>query len=240
MTYHFLIRGRNCEKYLKECVDSVNAQELPCTVNVFLDNPQDDSLAVANDLKIRHKIDHLGYNHARLGLCGNMIIALTTIQNFTGIDGDDVVCILDADDHLHRKALKYIDREYKSKNILATHGSYIKLSKGRRTRVSKAYKSWEDIRTAPWKASHLKTFRVKLIDHLEPEIFMHNGEFLTAASDLALMMPICELAGWDRVRFIKKEIYYWRDNTPHKTNVKDQKRCEAIIRAKPKLERWCE
>jgi len=240
MTYHFLIRGRNCEKYLKECVDSVNAQDFPHTVNVYLDNPQDDSLAVANDLKIRHKIDHLGYCAERIGLCGNMNVALVEIQNREGVDKDDVVCVLDADDYIHPKALKYVDREYKCKNVLVTHGSYIKLSKGRRTRVSKPYKSWENIRKVPWRASHLKTFRVSLIKPLKSDIFIHNDKYLTAASDLALMMPICELAGWDRVRFIKKEIYYWRDNTPHKTNVKDQKRCEAIIRAKPKLERWCE
>ena len=246
MTYHFLIRGRNCEKYLKECVDSINAQvgDFEKNIHVFLDDPQDDSAEICGKLKKDSKIHKLKISSQHLGLCANMDNALGDM-NMT-LEPNDVICIVDADDYLHPKALKYVNREYTKPNTLVTHGSYIKLSKGRRTRISKPYKSWEDIRKVPWRASHLKTLKVKLLRPLgispafNTNIFMHEGLYLNAASDLALMMPLCELAGWDRVAFIKKEIYYWRDNTPFKTNGSAQKRCEKIIRAKPKLERWCE
>ena len=238
MTYHFLVRGRNCQKYLKQCLMSILEQPAEVVVHLSLDDPQDDSLELAAFFHNKSKNLFININEKRLGLCGNMWYGLNLINQ--SADPEDVVCIVDADDYLHPRALKHVEREYKYSRTLVTHGSYIKLSKGRRTRVSKPYGSWENIRKSPWRASHLKTFKAKLIGSLNKEMFMHNGEYLEAASDLALMFPLCELAGWDRVKFIKKAIYNWRDNTPYKTKVKSQIKCEDILRNKESVERYFE
>jgi len=64
-----------------------------------------------------------------------------------------------------------------------------------------------------------------------------KGDWLEAASDLALMMPLMELAGLDRCKYIRKPIYEWRDNYSGSTAFKLQKHCTKIIRRKPKMER---
>jgi len=238
MTYHFLVRGRNCQKYLKQCLMSILEQPAEVVVHLSLDDPQDDSLELAAFFHNKSKNLFININEKRLGLCGNMWFTMQLIKQ--SADPEDIVCIVDADDYLHPRAVKYVEKQYKYARTLVTHGSYLKLSKGRRTRVSKPYKSWESIRTAPWRASHLKTFKAKLIGSLNKEMFMHEGEWLDAASDLALMFPLCELAGWDRVRFVEKMIYNWRDNTPYKTKIKKQSKCERILRAKVPVSRYCE
>ena len=77
----------------------------------------------------------------------------------------------------------------------------------------------------------------KVLKHIDDSWFMHRGKYLRAASDLALMFPCIEIAGFDRTKFVSKMIYMWRDNTPSKTSRSLQKKCEAVIRRMPKLKR---
>lgn len=231
--YHFLIRGRNCALYLKECLDSVKAQtHTDWRAHVVLDAPTDISWQVAmgeQDLGI-----NLHLNRKRCGLAYNMYWGF----KLTGAKPEDVVCVLDADDYLHYDALRVVHHQYKKHpNTLITHGSYIKTSKGRTTKVSKPYPVDCDPRTHKWRGSHLKTVKYKVFECIPKDYFKHKGKWLDAASDLALMIPAMEIAGMDRVRHIAKPIYYWRDNYGGNTNASLQKECDMIVRTKPKLKR---
>jgi len=60
---------------------------------------------------------------------------------------------------------------------------------------------------------------------------------LDAASDLALIFPIMEMAGLNRCHHISKPTYYWRDSYGGNTKRALQIKCEKIVRGKKKWQR---
>jgi len=226
-----IIRGRNCEKYLPKCIKSLRKQKVDWAGILILDNPKDNSYNVAADLTKDLPIDIFLHSERR-GLGYNLWFGITNCK----AQDEDIVCILDADDYLHPKALKRVRKTYE-KGCLLTYGSYVKLSKGRRTKISKAYKVNVEPRKAKWHGSHLKTFKFKLWKHFPKECLMHKGKWAEAASDRGLMYSLMELAGMKNCRFVKKITYYWKDNYRNSTNVKKQKKWDAIFRAKKPLKK---
>jgi len=227
-----VIRGRNCAPYLRKCFNSlVNQTRQDWRAHLILDAPTDNSVEVAKAIVAEKHIGDkvaLTVRPKRRGLSYNMWHGIHEASP----SPEDIVGILDADDRLYPDALKIVAEKYTSEKVLLTYGSYKKLSKGRRTRISQAYKSGLKVRRVGWHASHFKTFKYKLFELLPKEEMQFKGMWLPAASDVALMLPLIELAGLNRCKHIHKLIYLWRDKTPHKTDRKMQLRCEAIVRAK--------
>lgn len=230
--YFILIRGRNCEKYIERCINSLYNQTYQnWRALVVLDDPKDDSYEKILPYKGNKIYIHL--NEIHKGLCQNMWHGMNLIKDELYPGPEDVVGILDADDSLDPRALETVNKHYTRKGCLATHGSYIKLSKKRKTRVSKPYPPGVHVRKSRWRGSHFKTFKIKLWDYF-PKKYLQDekGRWGEAASDLALMFTIIELAGLNKVRHISKPIYFWKDNTKFKTDVEKQKKWEKIFRNK--------
>jgi hypothetical protein len=65
-------------------------------------------------------------------------------------------------------------------------------------------------------ASHLRTFKYKLYKELlvqDPNLNCYkdrNGEFYTSCYDVAIMTPLMEMAGFERIKFNPTPIYYYR------------------------------
>jgi len=232
--YHILIRGRNCAKYIHDCLESVkNQSHTDWRAHVVLDAPEDNSWEQARccaGLGI-----HLHLNKKRKGLCHNMYYGINLIT----AQPDDVICVLDADDTMHYHALKVIHKVYKAHpDCLATYGSYIKRSKGRRTRVSREYPPDAIVRNHRWQMSHMKSFKAKLVPHIPASYFQGtDGTWGEAASDLALMFCVAELAGLDRCYHVSKEIYFWNDSYSGSTKASLQKVWDGIFRTKKPLRR---
>lgn len=229
-----VIRGRNCAKYALKCLKSLTRQVYPhWQAMVVLDEPTDNSKQIINDYRQIDRRVFLYVNDKRRGLCGNMYFAIRWANCILKPDNDTVFAILDADDWLSKTAFLRVERVYrKHPKTLITHGSYIKLSRRRKTKISRPYPKRGDVRKLPWRGSHLKTFKWAVGKHIDEKWFKHKGKWLDAASDLALMFGLIEKAGLKRVRHVPQGIYYWRDNTPSKTGRSAQRRCERILRAK--------
>jgi len=227
-----VIRGRNCEKYIAKCLHSLQKQtHTNWRAMVVLDAPKDNSPQVVASIQDKPGGPiYWHVNEEHKGLCHNMYFAIKWAASILRPNDDTVFVILDADDKLSPTALQTVARVYeKHPKTLVTHGSYIKLSKGRKTKVSKPYPKSGNVRKLPWRASHLKTMKWKVLKHIDYKWFQHKGKWLEAASDLALMFPVIELAGLKNVRHIPDPIYIWRDN---KNMVKIQRKCERILRSK--------
>jgi hypothetical protein len=231
-----MVRGRNCWKYLSVCLESI-FRELDGAF-VSIDNPQ-----TCSERDILACTHHDNFDSVitgeHLGPARNMWVGLNLIGDRLRIAGEDVVCIVDADDVLLPGAGDAVRKAYTDHpNALATYGSYVKRSVGRKTKISRPYPDGADVRVHPWRGSHLKTFKYKLWKHMKSDCFKDkNGAWLTSASDLALMFPIMEMAGLDRCVHISKPVYLWSDKTPFTCSKLDQERCEKIVRAKPRFER---
>ena len=226
--YKIVIRGRNCGKYLKKCLKSLRKQEVEWEGLLILDAPEDNSYKIAKKLVVDLPIE-IVLNPKRMGLGYNLWWG---IEN-CGARQEDVVCILDADDYLHKRALKVVEKAYK-KGFLLTYGSYIKLSKGKPTRVSRKYKT-NNVRKSAWHGSHLKTFKYKLWKYFPEDYFKHKGKWAEASSDRALMYTLMEIAGMKKCKFIDKAIYFWRDGYKHSTSRKKQLKWDTIFRGKKPL-----
>ncbi len=238
MRFQVIIRGRNCKRYLSDCLKSLQKQTYDnWKAMVILDAPTDRSEQTA--LKFAHKDKRIKVwlNSKRKGVAHNIWWGM----KYAEPKPEDVIAWLDADDELDKSALKTVAKAYE-KPILATHGSYRHMHKKKRTRISKAYSKKKSVRKQPWRGSHLKTFKHKLMRHF-PKSYLKNkkGKWYMASSDIALMIPILELAGLDRTKFISKIIYKWRKTpdtiyTNKKGNRLQQKNKREILKKKP-LER---
>jgi hypothetical protein len=94
---------------------------------------------------------------------------------------------------------------------------------------------------------------VKLWKYL-PEICMKGPNSLSSAvlleppfpnwletcSDLAMMFPLLEMAGHDRIKYIQQEIYEYNDENPvndHKLRGAQQALTETWLRQQPRFQR---
>jgi len=201
---------------------------------VVLDAPTDNSANVTrpyvndkHDKRIRMLI-----NDERKGLCFNMWFSIKFAASILRPTDETIFAFLDADDWLAPEALQKHAKVYrKYPDTLVTHGSYIKVSKSRRTKISKPYPKHGKVRKLPWKGSHLKACKWAVLKHIEPEWFQHKGQWLDAASDLALMFGVIDIAGLEHTRHVHSLVYYWRDHMT-KRKAEAQMRCERIQRAK--------
>ena len=235
LSFEIIMRAKNAEKYIQKAISSLVRQDYPhwhCTI--ALDCPTDRTFEKVLEYLVPVGRFGLKPQLAPLGLVGNMASAI----QFANPHKDAVLAVLDGDDWLRPDALSIVAKAYqKHPDTLLTYGSYVKVSKGARTKTSKPYPHGANVRTHKWHGSHLKTFKVKLWNRLPLDCLKHQGAWLPAASDLAIMLPMMELAGLERCRHIRDTIYYYRDKTPYTCNKKLQRKCEAIIRSKPPLAR---
>jgi hypothetical protein len=164
-----------------------------------------------------------------------------TMMNNPAFQPEDVIVMLDADDWLYDStALSTVAHAYNKPGTLLTYGSYEALS-GTPSRFNGAYKPSERVRQAKWRGSHLKTFKVKLWMHLPSRYLMgRDGKFLPTCYDLAVMMPLMEMAGLARCVHIPQVLYVYNDQNPandHKVNREQQKRDERYVRRLPEMKR---
>ena len=226
-----LIRGRNCSKTIEKCLRSLRRQTYPYwRALVALDAPEDNSVEVTKKILKNDGRFVLVENHVHLGLCHNMFSIISVADWYMKAQNEEVIAFLDSDDFLPKNALAIVERTYrKHPGTLITHGSYVKMSKRRKTRISRPNPKKGNIRRLPWRSSHLKTVKWKILKNMKSGWFIHKGKWLKAASDLAVMFPCIELAGLNRVRFIPNITYYWNDNVTKKKRT-IQKKCERILR----------
>ena len=235
--FQVIIRGRNCRKYISACLKSLRKQSYDnWLATVILDAPTDGSESIACKYASKDSRISVYVNKKRKGLSANMWRGM----KYANAKPEDVIAWLDADDELPSDALKTVSKVYGKNNLLATHGSYWRMDLKRRTKMSRAYK--KSVRKESWRGSHLKTFKYKLMAFF-PKKYLKDkkGKWYQASSDVALMIPILELAGLDRVKFIRKITYKWR-MTPDaiykdKTGAKLQLKNKREIMAKKPLKR---
>ena len=251
MTIHLIVRGRNVEPYLAQCLASVKKQTYKnWRIWLILDAPTDNSEALAKQIKLdwlsERGTNGLKFsiitNTKRMGLGYNIHagISFAEEQSNSNLDANDVIAFLDADDKLFGKeALSVVARTYeKYPRILCTYGSFVNASTKKKTKTSRPYPGGAKVRLSKWHGSHLFTHRYWLWKHL-PSSYLQDkkGNWAEAASDRARSYAIMELAGLDRCRHISKVLYVYRDKTPYTCDREQQKRWDKKFRAKKSLKR---
>jgi hypothetical protein len=136
-----------------------------------------------------------------------------------GIDAadDDILAFLDTDDFFcDEDALRIVADAYAANPAcLVTYGSYVNYSSSKRGKFCGAYGPEESVRTAPWRASHLKTCKYRLWRRLTEQLLRWpDGNWFTCAADRVFMTPLMEMAGWDRCHHLDWLLYCYDDTNP--------------------------
>lgn len=209
-----LVCGYQCEKYIDRCLESIEMQE-------------------GVEYDVINAVQNKG--EKRRYLLENMSMAL---------DGgkfakDDIICCVDGDDFLCDEfALAIVNKAYLKHECLITHGSYVNLSDSERGKFNGPYKDREDVRVSKWRASHLKTFKYGLWRALPKTALMDGGKYFRCSSDRAMMIPMMEMAGLNRVKHIDTVLYCYNDKNKHSVwnTMKDEsRRVRSIIKQRKRL-----
>lgn len=157
----------------------------------------------------------------------------------------EIVVWLDGDDWLaHERALERVQAEYEDRSVWLTYGSY-RCADGRPGHCA-PYAPPYDYRRQPWLASHLKTFRAGLFHYLtDVDLLGPDLAPIRNAHDVAIMIPMLEMAGPERVRFIADTlaIYNYANSLEHNGGLgarKAERDAEAWIRGRRPKERLVE
>ena len=150
---------------------------------------------------------------------------------------DRIVVWLDGDDWLAPDALWRVDEMYSALDPLLTYGQYIHTD-GRPGHCG-PYDWTKPVREQPWLASHLKTFRAGLFHHLTPEDLQIDGEWIALAVDMAVMLPMLELAGPSRVHFNPRPLMVYNRASSFeahatRSDLEREAMTEMLIRSKPR------
>lgn len=235
----FLVPFKNVKNYINDCIESILKQEYVHFTIYLLDDCSTDGTLdaiVFQDDRIK-----MIRNSESMGAVANLYHALKTLN----IEEDQVIVWVDGDDCLFGNYTLQILNYYYNEGFLITYGQYI--DNFGRTGLCRNYTldEYEDLRKATWKASHLKTFKKSLFDRFMK--YDPNGEFLKdkdgnffmATGDMAYMLPLLELAGYDKLKFVENVLYFYRisphnDHSTYEGRIK-QLLAEEIIREKSRI-----
>lgn len=246
----FVVTGRNVEKWITRCLDSI-AGQIPFRDNAGMkcvivdDDSTDDTEGVVRSYQ-SSVVTEIGSrftlqrNSRRKWALRNIV---ETVRDY-GQPGD-VVVLVDGDDWLAGSTPKH--------NVLAdltanyhhgawcTYGNFV---------TETGDPSWmppyqrsvvtaNTFRQVPWRGSHPLTFRYELFEKISEDAFKDpTGEWFKFSYDLALFLPMLEMAG-HRASYIDTPLYVYNMGVaePETAQVEEQTRVTALIRAKAPYKR---
>lgn len=193
-------------EFTYECLMSALVQEYSNFEILFCDDcsPQSNieqfHKCIIDKLDKQHRIKYIR-NKQRYGSLGNQWHALHSINPDNIDDNRNIIVIhLDGDDVLlHRHVLKKVNIMHN--HAWVTYGNFayfpsLALHQGCCFQVPDhiiAENKWRQVPGFP--LTHLRTFRLCLLKDLPLKTFLYHGKFYPAATDVPIMLSLCEKAG---------------------------------------------
>jgi len=205
----FIIPFRNVKPFIADCYNSILIQKYQNWIAIFCDDASTDE-SISDIPKDERFI--IKRNNNRITALPNIHYGIVD----SNLNEEDIICILDGDDLLIRDNVLDILNVLYNDDTLLTYGQYI--WPNGQIGHCKPYTESEfiNLRNGGYWASHMRTFKYKLYKELvrqdtELLCFKNNkGEFYTITYDVAIMTPLMEIAGFNRIKFNKEPIYYYR------------------------------
>lgn len=223
--------------FLDNCIESLLAQDYDHFEVIMIDDASTDHShrKIPHDdprfRLVRHDMGHgYGWNHHH---------AVTTY-----CDAGDIVVSLDGDDWLAcADALTHVNRVYSESDCWVMYGQF-QYDNGEYG-ISRSIASSDDFARLrdDWCASHLRSYRAGLFHRIadqDPEYSClkdAHGNWLTSAADAAVMFPVMELAGFERVRYNDRVLYVYNCENPrswhHQAPAEQQASFVEVQRKRP-------
>lgn len=245
--YRIIIPAYNCGKWIRRCIWSVVNQNFLNNEydgryqTVFLDDCSNDNTFQVVQNTIQESGEHkLNWRFFRrnnnVGALENIVYGINSIC----FNDEDIIILLDGDDALFSNdVITYLDSVYQDPKIQMTYGQYQSESNGALGCSRPLEVPSRDYRTmGHWRTSHLRTFKYKLWKRIQDvDLRDPNGKYFAMAWDMAIIYPLIEMAGNDRIKFIDKIMYLYNDTNPindFKKNLRLQESTARYIKSKKK------
>jgi len=230
----------NPGEFLETCVNSLMSQKYDDFNVIFVDDCSNDG-----------SFEKLPHDNDKAIIIRNETrkTALENIHNaiINHCDPDDIVVLVDGDDWLPNKnVLSYINEFYKTTDCWIMYGQS-SWTDGRRGFAS-TYSEVEfnNLRKSPFRVSHIRTFKAGLYQKIQEQdsdfscMKDANKEFYKMTYDVAIMFPIMEMAGFDKVKLNDTILYVYNRSNPisdDKVNQQLQWDIHAEISNKPSFKK---
>ena len=204
----------NPGEFLETCVNTLMSQKYDSFKVIFVDDCSNDG-----------SFDKLPHDNERAIIIKNETrkTALENIHDaiMNHCDSEDIVVLVDGDDWLPNKnTLSYINDFYNQNDCWIMYGQS-SWTDGRRGFAS-AYPESEfsNLRKAPFRVSHIRTFRAGLYQKIKEQdkdfscLKDSNKEFYKMTYDVAILFPIMEMAGYEKVKFNDTILYVYNRSNP--------------------------
>ena len=235
MKFRAIITCRNAEQWVEKCLRSVLEQQGGHDVLIdFTDDASTDDtlLPVARVVNTARPINRIveTKNDRRLGALENIWHAIQRSR-------DDEVCILiGGDDWLSSpQALTRIAQEYADPNVWLTYGQQWPF--GGQSVRARVMDSDKDARNHDFVWCNPLTWRAPLGKKIRKQDFCFaDGTFFPSSGDVALTIPMIEMAGLERIRCIEDVIYFYNlhDGNDGTVDKRLQDFCGWYARSKPR------
>lgn len=237
---HFviIIPSYNNKSWYQKNLDSVLMQKYSHYHVIYLnDNSTDgtgDLVAAYLQEKDKDRKVFLVDNSQRIGALANIYRAVQFSQD------NHVMVLLDGDDWLaHENVLSKLAVAYANKKNWLVYSQFLQLPMNEhgwnRTFTKSEYQSPNIPRN--YSPSHLRTFYAGLFKKIKVEDLKHEGEFYSMTWDMAIMLPMVEMASDGHVQFISEVLYMYNHANPisdHCVDEKLQRNFCSVIAAKKK------
>lgn len=215
MNKHFtiIIPAYNCEKWVESNLNSAALQKYDNFDVVYVDDcSTDNTLKIAQSIQrqIPNKIKIVSNNVNKKALC-NLYEQISVSKEGT------IIVTLDGDDLFpSSEILTYLNEVYNKLNCWMTVGSYVQNDNYQVVSPYVPDGYWnQNIRKLPWSFSHLRTFRRDLFLKINKEdLIDDDGHFYRCTFDRAMMYPMVEMCGKEKVGLINKVMYVYNRHNP--------------------------
>lgn len=229
----------NAKKYIGYCLASVNMQTNLNWKCYIIDNcSTDGSTDLVEKLIEGNDKFELIRNKNNIGTAGSHY----NIIHKEEIDDDDICVDLDGDDWFNGEGvLEKVLEQYKD-GTLMTYGQFVHWDGQNYTNgfAGSCPTGCSNVRkTPPWTTTALRTYKAGLFRKIDKkDLMLDDGEtYFPVTGDLAFMIPMLEMAGDKRVKFVEDILYIYNiesDMNDYKIHLPEQKQYELVIRNRPK------
>lgn len=222
----------NCEAFIKECIESVLAQnESEWEMYIIEDASTDNTVKEARKASYGDPRIKILSNKNNNGLTFNQTL---NFVHHAKPNDEDVIIILDGDDYfLHPNVLSYVKEIY-SRGYWFTYGGIRHSARFRCPEDFYTEINWSvSLRNQTFCITHLRSYKFFLLKNIKNvDLRNKNNNFFEYGVDVALCIPMVEMAGENKCFHVEDGLYYYRfhENNVHSSVVKDAQRSEYIQR----------
>jgi glycosyltransferase involved in cell wall biosynthesis len=221
----------NARNYLLECLDSLLMQTHTNWLAICTDDGSDDGSSdqIPDDQRIRKII-----NKVHRTTLENISRAI--INHKGEFKNDDIICILDGDDKLlNEDALKTVaDLYLQHWHCLMTYGNLVASSGIPIKCNSYTQDEFDQLRKMGFRIKPLRTFKWILYKEFmrqDPDLSAYKDErgiFYKSAQDVAMFVPLAEIAGYHSIEINQKPIYWYRRHERNDDVLNTAEQAEAV------------